>query len=194
MKTLHITALLLTLAMDLRSEIRMDWAYHDNDDLVDNRTVEMVPGESFAFLAHGSAEIANGDAVRVYILTANQFAGEAEEKVSIRWWNGQEERWLEAAWQKNIHLGGEALAVGLFHGQPAAAAEMVDLWLVEVPADVTVPGDNYYVIQLSGSDGEARYLLRETAGEFGSKNNLGQAWTAAPEGYFGHDWKVSILE
>jgi len=179
------------------AEMNMEWAYHDDADGIDHRVTERVPGQDHPFLANGTAVIDDGQEITLYLLTANQFAGDAEEQVFLRWWNGAEEHWVAGEWVRNIRLGEGEEAVGPFHGYPQWGQETIDLWKVTVSAELTRPGDNYYTIQLkawSEEDSSERYLLREMEGEFGSKNKLGQAWTAAPEGYFGRDWMVTITE
>ena len=184
------------LALSARAELATDWAYHDGNDGNDNRTTEMVPGESFAFIGNGAAAIGNNDPVTIYILTPNNFAGDLEEQVFVRWWNGDTEHWISGQWEKNVMLGknGE-VDNGTFHGLPLEGSVMLDLWKVVISPDLTRPGENFYVIQLKGwKEGEEPrqvYLLRDSA-EGSSNNNLSQAWTAGD--YFGHDWSLKISE
>lgn len=193
-----VFALFYALSLSIaHAEMNMEWAYHDDSDGIEHRATEKVPGETFSFLANGSTSVSQADTVILYVLTANQFAGEGEEQVYLRWWNGQEEHWIQGQWEKNIWLGEGEKGIGGFHGFPRWGEVMVDLWKFEVPSEITKAGDNFYTIQLkhwSDAGAEERYLLRESAGDFGGKNDLGQAWTASSEGFFGKDWKVSVTE
>jgi len=175
------------------AQLNMDWAYHAAADSPEARITERVPGEEATFLANGRLEIADGEEVVIHVLTAHQFAGDGEEQVWLRWWNG-EERWFQGHWQKNVILGDSARAAGQFRGLPASGEVVLDLWEIRIDAGTTRPGENYYVIQLKGVGGQGEivhYLLREGSGEFGGMNQLGQAWTVSPD-YTGRDWKVVI--
>ncbi len=178
------------------ADLVTEWAYHDNDDGTDNRTLEMVPGAGASFLGNGSETVGNDEDVVLYVLTANNFAGDQDEQVLVRWWNGEAEHWLMGAWEKNVFLGrrGEE-DFGLFHGLPQEGDVMLDVWRITIPPELTRPGDNFYVVQLKGwqegTEPSIAYLL-SSSGEGSSKNNLGQAWTTGD--YFGHDWKVVISE
>jgi len=173
-------------------ELRLDWAYHDDADELDDRTSEQIPGENLTFLGNGSTLIANDEPVMLYVMTVQQFAWDQEEQVLVRWWNGEEEHWVMGSWLLNIELGD----IDTFHGLPLDEAVTVDLWEVKIDPEITRPGENYYVIQLKGwvegEDPEAVYLLRDTGGGEASANNLEQAWTAGD--YSGRDWSVSITE
>jgi hypothetical protein len=177
--------------------LNVDWMYHDDNDGVDDRATEKVPGEAFTFLANGSATVRDADSVVVYVLTANRFAGEADEQLFVRWWNGETEKWVMGEWMKNIVLGEGEGAVGRFHDLPAAGAVLLDLWRVEIGADATRPGDNYYSVQMKGWEGDHAteyYLLKDSSnGNIGS-NNLGQAGSFNAGDYYGNDWKVVITE
>jgi hypothetical protein len=180
-----------------QAEVNVEWAYHDDADELDDRASELVPGETFAFLANESTSISTDSAIELYVLTANQFAGDGEEKVWLRWWNGEEEHWLEAGWVKNVDLGDSSEAVGTFHGVPEEGVVRADLWKFDIPSDLTRPGDNFYVIQLKQQteDGSVEYyLIRKPDVDVNGVNNLDQAWTATAENYFGRDWKVTITD
>lgn len=183
----------MALAAGWAEDVVVDWAYHDDADGIEDRLTEMIPGEGYAFVGNGSLKIPDGDTVYLYVLTANNFAGDKEEQLFVRWWDGEKAHWIMGQWMKNVYLGtGDEASV--FHGQPQNAPVMLDLWKFEVPADLTRPGQNYYAFQLKGwRDGEPveKYLVRETAGDFSGINNLGQAWSAS-EDFSGRDWIVEI--
>jgi hypothetical protein len=129
-------------------------------------------------------------------MTANQFAGDADEQVFVRWWNGDREHWIIAEWFANATLDISGENAGIFRGKPDFGSVMVDIWKIWIPADYTRPGDNYYVIQLkawSPQGASEYYLLRDSGVEGAKVNNLGQAWTENAN-YAGHDWKVVITE
>jgi hypothetical protein len=184
------------VALSAWADLNMDWAYHSVGGDSDLRTREKVPGEAFPFMSGADGAVPSGEPVTLYVLTTRGFAGDREAEIYARWWNGDQEHWVQGHWQKNITLGDAEPTAGLFRGLPRSGSVEVDLWKIEISAELTRPGDNYYVIQLKVRDDAAdvRYLLREPVGEFGGQNELGQAWTASPEGYFGHDWKVVVAE
>ena len=169
-----------------------DWAYHDGADGQDDRTTEKVAGESFSFVDPPTVQVPSGNSVALYVLTANQFAGEAEEEVWVRLWNGSEIHWVKGSWVKNILLGEGTGMVGKFHDQPDEGTRMVDLWKVVLAAEAILPGDNHYLVQLKSGD-RASYLLREPDVEMGGRNNLGQAWSNDEAAFFGRDWKLEVL-
>lgn len=179
------------------AEIKTDWAYHGRADGALSPAKENIPGQGYAFIGNANTVIPDAEPVTLYVLTDQNFAGDADEQVLVRWWNGKEEKWLMGKWEKNITLGQGEGAVEPFHGQPETGATTLDLWSVEVPAELTLPGENYYVIQLKGWQKDAEpaevLLLRDASGEFTVVNKLGQAWTAS-KNYAGQDWKVTILE
>lgn len=195
---MRVMVSLLTLALlagpALAGTLNLENAYHSATATNDLRVSEKVPGEAFAFLGNGRTDIPDGDDVTLYVLTANNFADDADEQVFVRWWNGQEEHWIMGSWEKNIFLGTGEKAVGPFRGSPMDGEMMVDLWKIVVPADKTLPGDNYYVIQIKGwsADESTEYYLLRDMGS-GGENNMGQAWVATPD-YAEHDWKVTIKE
>jgi hypothetical protein len=193
-KSLFLLAGLILAAQAFAADLNVDWAYHDDADGRDDRAIEKVPDQTFCFLGNGSTNIADADTVTLYVLTANQFAGDADEQVFVRWWNGSEENWIMGGWVTNLNLGTGDNTVGPFHNQPEGWSVMVDLWKIEISPDTTRPGPNYYVIQLKGWKDNAAteyYLLRDSSGEQGRENNINQAWSEAPE-YSGHDWSVNI--
>jgi hypothetical protein len=175
------------------AEINTEWAYHDDNDGTDDRAGEGVPGQAVMFLGNAKVSIPDAEPVTLYVLTVNQFAGDADEQVFARWWNGKEEKWIMGSWMTNVYVGTGDNDAGRFHGLPNDQSVMCDIWKIEVSPDLTLPGENFYVIQLKGwandaSTGEA-YLLRDSAD--GSKNNnVGQSVTTGS--YFGHDWSVTI--
>ncbi len=190
----HASAvLILALANSLaaQGEMQADWAYHSAGP--SGHATEHVPGESFAFLANGSGSVADGDTVTLYVLTAHDFAGEMDEQIFVRWWDGAMAHWIMGGWVKNIALDA-AKPETRFHDQPAEGIVSLDLWKIEIPPWITQPGDNFYAIQIKGyADGtsEERYLLARAGGDFSQINNLGQVWSASEE-FDGQDWKVAI--
>ena len=196
MKTFKLA--LLTLAtisvQAFAGDLNVEWAYHDDADGTDDRTSEKVPGQTFAFLGNGSTNISDAAPVTLYVITANQFAGEADEQVFVRWWNGTAENWVAGSWVSNLQIGAGENGLGLFHDQPVEGQVMADLWKIEISPEITQPGVNYYVIQIKGWKDDAAteyYLLRDSAAENTGLNNLNQSWTGTGE-YTGHDWSVMI--
>lgn len=187
-----ILSFLLLSAPSSRAEIQSDWAYHSSGD--EARTVEQVPGETFSFLANGSSAIPDGETVTIYLLTANDFAGEWAEQVFVRWWDGAISHWIMGTWVRSVRL--DASRPGrTFRGLPASGSVLLDLWKVDVPPEITQPGDNFYAIQLKGLGANVsveRYLLRQHGGDFSRTNNLGQICSASEE-FDGQDWRVEIL-
>ncbi len=188
-----LLAAVLAAGTALAGTLNVENAYHAATD--DLRVTEKVPGEDFTFLRNGKTAIPDNEDVTLYVMTANNFADDADEQVFVRWWNGREEHWLMGSWEKNIFIGSGEKAVGAFRGAPVEGEVMLDLWKIVIPADKTLPGDNYYVIQLKGwseDDATEYYLLRDMA-VGGGENNVGQVWIATPD-YAEHDWKVKITE
>lgn len=187
-----LIGLMASYALSASARIATEWIYHAASD-VDPAT-EMVPGEDHPFLVSGgSSTIHDDQAVTIYLLTPQNFAGDMEEQLYIRWWDGYMAHWVMGVWVKNIDVGGAAAA---FRGEPAedAAPVMLDLWRAEIPAWVTQPGINYYAIQLKGylnGQIEVRYLLRESGGDFCGANALGQVWSVS-EDFEGQDWRITI--
>lgn len=184
----------LACASTVFAGLNTDWAYHDDNDGTDDRATEYVPAKDMPFIGNGKVSVPNDQVVTLYVLTANQFAGDLEEQVFVRWWNGEQEHWIMGSWVDNVYLGTGETDAGRFHGLPMDAPVMLDLWKFEIGADITKPGENFYVIQLKGwSEGGTQevYLLRDASDE-SSNNNVGQANTSGS--YFGHDWSVKIEE
>jgi len=174
-----------------RAEFRTDWAYHAADN--DNRVSELVPGEDFTFLANGSDQISNSDSVVLYLLTDQNFAEEMNEQIFVRWWDGIMSHWIMGSWVKNITLDASKPETCL-RGLPAEGTRTLDLWKVVIPASITQPGENFYAIQLKGSEkdiSEERYLLRTLGGDFSQTNPLGQIWSASEE-FDGQDWRIHV--
>lgn len=193
-------------AEPVRGGIEADWAYHASANDLDERATEHVPGSDACFVGGCSVRVSGARPVILHLLTENDFAGDAEEQVWVRWWNGTEARWIPGKWEANIQLGslgGDATAdyvraAGSFRGLPSMGSKMVDLWTVEISPEDTAPGINYYSIQLKGvggGDGESKiFLLRYPIGEDGPINNLGQAWTADEAAVYGHDWTLEVKD
>jgi hypothetical protein len=180
-----LAGLSLLCASICGAELNMDWAYHNAAG--SDRAQEFVPGQGFTFLQNSKVSIPDADPVVLYVTTANQFAGDADEQTFVRWWNGKEEKWIMGSWVTNVWLGSGENDAGRFHGQPMDQSVMLDVWKFEVGADVTLPGENFYVFQLKGwkegSEAAQAYLLKD-AGADSKANNLGQVWTAGD--YFQH--------
>lgn len=190
----HFVFLLVSVcaAWAAQADIRTDWAYHAVGN--GSRTTERVPGEHFAFLANGTEQIPDGDTVTLHVLTAKDFAGDMEEQVFVRWWDGYMSHWIMGLWVKNVALDA-AQPETRFRGLPENGAVDLDLWRIEIPASITQPGDNFYAIQLKGyaPDGsDERFLLRQPGGDFCHSNNCRQVWSASEE-FDGQDWSVEIL-
>lgn len=189
-----VLCLLLVLASagSAAADIQTDWAYHSIGQT--ERLATAVPGETFTFLANGTDRIANADTVTLYVLTAGNFAGEMDEQVFVRWWDGAMSHWIMGSWVKNVELAA-APATRRFQNQPAQGRVLLDLWKIEIPEWITQPGLNFYAIQLKGFAPEGtdeRYLLSAPGGDFAHPNNLGQIWSSSEE-FDGQDWQVEIL-
>lgn len=173
-------------------DIQMDWAYHSAKP--DQRASERVPGENFAFLANGSESIPSSDPVSIYVLAPNDFAGELDEQVFVRWWDGSMAHWIMGSWVKNVVLDSGS-PEGRFRGLPESGSVVLDLWKIEVPPWVTQPGLNFYAVQMKGfgpDASEERFLLKRSIGDFSRTNRLGQIWSASEE-FDAQDWSVEIL-
>ena len=173
-------------------EIQMDWAYHSGKP--DERASERVPGESFAFLANGSESILSSDPVTIFLLTPQNFAGDLDEQVFVRWWDGSMAHWIMGTWVQNVVLD-SGNPDGRFRGLPESGSITLDLWRIEVPSWVTQPGLNFYAIQMKGfssDESEERFLLKRSFGDFSRTNRLGQIWSASEE-FDAQDWSVEIL-
>ena len=193
MKKFAIFLVLVTLALPaVRADIQTDWAYHSSGH--SGRYTDLVPGEDFCFLPNGAEAIPNDDTITLYVLTAHDFAGPADEQIFVRWWDGRMSHWIMGVWVKNITLHAEPEGPTL-RDLPAEGSVLLDLWKVDIPAWVTQPGDNFYAIQLKGysPDGmDERYLLCKPGGDFSQTNNVGQIWSASEE-FDGQDWRVEVL-
>ena len=194
MKSFYSFLLMAMLAVSTAAaEIQTDWAYHAIGGA--GRMAEQIPGETFTFLANGSDQIADGDTVTLYVLTAGDFAGAMDEQIYVRWWDGYMSHWIMGAWIKTLTLDA-AQAESAFHGQPREGTVELDLWKIEIPSWITQPGENFYAIQLKGctpETSEERYLLGRAGGDFSQTNNFGQVWSASEE-FDGQDWKINVLQ
>ena len=190
--TVAFLSFVLLAALSVRAEIQTDWAYHAADG---ESWTERVPGETFAFLENGSGQIADGETVTLYVLSANDFAGELDEQVFVRWWDGAISHWIMGTWVRSVRLDASQPDRG-FRGLPASGSVLLDLWKIEIPPAITQPGDNFYAIQLKGQGpdvSEERYLLRRFGGDFSRTNNLGQICSASEE-FDGQDWMINIWQ
>jgi hypothetical protein len=173
------------------ADIDADWAFHAAGD--GTQMPLNVPGEDFRFRPDASAPVPDGETVTLYVLTARNFAGDMDEQIYVRWWDGTMSHWVMGGWVKNVVLDAAHPELQI-QGQPSEGSVELDLWKIEIPPWVTQPGDNYYAIQLKGyADGasEERYLLSTAGGDFSQVNNLGQVWSASEE-FDGQDWKLII--
>ena len=184
-----LSFLLLAAAGAAAQDIRTAWAYHAAEGTFP--AAEIVPGKSTAFLANGTASIPQDRTVTLYVLTDHEFAGDLDEQIFVRWWDGYMAHWVMGTWVENIYLSPSNPIRGL----PASGEVMADLWKIDIPSWITQPGENFYAIQLQGCRGdhsEERYLLRRAGGDFSRRNALGQAWSSSEE-FDGQDWSVTIL-
>lgn len=190
---LLMAAVALAAGRLMAASVNVDFAYHDDGDGTDDRATEKAPGTSLAFLGNGKTAIPDGEPVIIHVMTAQQFAGDADEQVFVRWWNGQEEQWIMGSWVTNIVLRASEKTEETFHGQPYDGEVTVDLWKIEVGAELTMPGENFYVIQLKAwtdAGSSEAYLTRDMGESSSGENNVNQDWTTGP--YFNHDWSVNI--
>jgi hypothetical protein len=194
MKPFHaFLTLLLVSASALRADILTEWAYHAVGS--GSRISEAVPGETHKFLANGTDQINDAETVTLYVLTAHDFAGDMDEQIYVRWWDGTMSHWIMGSWVKNVALDA-ALPESRFRGLPEEGTVGLDLWKIEIPAWITQPGENFYAIQLKGfaSDtAEEIYLLSKPGGDFTQTNTFGQVWSASEE-FGGQDWMINILQ
>ena len=190
----HSAFLLFSLlAVAARADLQTDWAYHAIGS--GDRATERVPGESFTFLGNGTDQVPDNDTVALHVLTARNFAGDMDEQIYVRWWDGYMSHWIMGIWVKKIPLDA-ARPESTFRGAPDKGTAEIDLWKIDVPAWITQPGENFYAIQLKAcapDTAEERYLLSRPGGDFSQTNNLGQIWSASEE-FDGQDWKVNILQ
>ena len=176
----------------LADDIRTDGAYHSVGD--GNRLSERIPGEETAFLGNGTNQIADSETVALFLLTDRDFAGDMDEQIYVRWWDGAMAHWIMGVWLKNVVLDGSNPQTR-FRGLPADGTLLLDLWKIEIPPWITQPGDNFYAIQLKGyreGRSEERYLLSRPGGDFSRTNQFGQVWSASEE-FDGQDWKINVL-
>jgi hypothetical protein len=188
----YLTFVLLVARL-ASAEIQTDWAYHACD--TSSRGSEQVPGEEFHFLANGTDQIGDADTVTLYLLSTHNFAGDMDEQIYVRWWDGAMSHWIMGTWIKNITLDA-AESKTRFHNLPIEGTVSLDLWKIEIPPWITQPGENFYAIQLKGFSGgvsEERYLLNRSGGDFSRTNNVGQIWSASEE-FDGQDWKINVLQ
>lgn len=195
MKRLSFGILLAPLMIGLwAGAMEFDWAYHEADGQT-LRTTEKVPGLDVTFLENGSEEIRKGERIVLYLCTANQFAGDADEQIFVRWWNGTSEHWIAGEWVTNVMLDVSGEHAGTFRGKPDFGSVLIDVWRIVIPPHIVRLGDNYYVIQLKAWSPYGvieGYLLRDSGAEGARTNNLGQAYTEQPN-YAGHDWLIKIV-
>ena len=194
MKTfLAYLAMFLLSAVAGRAEIQTEWAYHAVGSA--SRITEQVPGETQDFLSNGTDQVNDGDTITLYVLTAHNFAGDLDEQIYARWWDGTMSHWIMGSWAKNVVLDATR-PDSCFRGLPVEGTVELDLWKIEIPAWITQPGENFYAIQLKGfadNAAEEFYLLSKPGGDFTQTNNLGQIWSASEE-FGGQDWMVNILQ
>jgi hypothetical protein len=189
---LCIVAAALAATILSAAEIQTEWAYHSAG--ADARLSELVPSKDVRFLANGSDEVPASEPVTLYVLTARDFAGDRQEQVFARWWDGAMAHWIMGAWEENLTLSGDADDTR-FRGQPVDGSVRLDLWKIVIPSWITQPGLNFYTIQLkafANGDSESRYLVQQAGGGFSRTNRLGQIWSASEEVH-GQDWSVRIL-
>ena len=190
-----VAALLFVLCASplAAEEIQTDWAFHAVGN--GSRLTEQVPGEEFSFLANGTDQVGDHDAIILYLLTAHDFAGGMDEQIYARWWDGAMSHWIMGTWIKAIALDA-AKPETRFRGLPADGSVLLDRWKIEIPPWITQPGENFYAIQLKGfarGTSDERYLLCKPGGDFSRTNNLGQVWSSSEE-FDGQDWKINVWQ
>lgn len=188
-----LLSLAVLLAQSALADIQTEWAYHSVGS--GSRVTDPVPGEEFTFLANQTDQIGDADTVTLYLLTAHDFAGDMEEQIYVRWWNGTMSHWIMGTWVKSIKLD-SSRPDARFRNFPAEGTVDLDLWKIEIQAWITQPGENFYTIQLKGyaeGTSEERYLLSKPGGDFSQINNVGQVWSASEE-FDGQDWMINILQ
>jgi hypothetical protein len=182
--------LVFLFATSALADIQTEWAYHAVGS--ESRMTELFPGENFKFLANGADQVGDQDTITLFLLTAHEFAGELEEQIFVRWWNGTMSHWVMGHWVKTLTLEpGQG-----FRGLPTEGTVALDLWKIEIPAEITQPGENFYAIQLKGyapGSSDERYLLSKPGGDFSRRNNFGQVWSASEE-FDGQDWMINIWQ
>lgn len=143
-----------------------------------------VPGEDFPFLQ--VPEPGSDAPVVIHVLTPTNFAGDLDEQVYVRWWDGRMAHWIMGYWVKNIP------ARAIDPSLPAGG--QMDLWRIEVPSFIWQHGDQFYAIQAKGyRSGQSveRYLLARAGGDFSRTNLLGQVWSSSEE-FDGQDWRIEL--
>ncbi|MDD2240437.1 MAG: hypothetical protein PHI93_07245 [Kiritimatiellae bacterium] len=192
MKALTTALILLGLGcvqMAAAGDIQTEWAYHSAGS--ESRLIDRVPGTDLTFLANGSDALSTSETVTLYVLTAQNFAGNLDEQVSARWWNGTRAHWVMGYWVGPVEV---SATENTFRGHPAEGSTTLDLWRITIPPLVTRPGDNFYAIQLKAYQNghtDERYLLCRTGGDFSRTNRLGQIWSSSEE-FAQQDWKIQI--
>lgn len=188
--TLLLTVILLAATLPAPAgDIQIEWAYHSAGNTA--RMTERVPGETMFFLANGVETVSSSATVTLYVLTDKDFAGDMDEQIFARWWDGSRANWIMGAWVKNIELNADTLP---FRGHPETGTRVLDLWRIDIPPQITRPGDNFYAIQLKGFQDDQtieRYLLKSPGGDFSRTNQLGQIWSASEE-FDGQDWRIRV--
>ena len=164
------------------------WAYHDDDDGIDDRQTEQVPGTDFTFIP--SQPIVANQGFRIYFLANDNFAGDNNGNAWVRWWNGEGETWFPTFRISTFDIGSLN-----FHGQGVECYSLASVWASDIWGSSTRPGTNYYAIQLtspSHSPADWDYLLRTDPLTTGSgSNNVNQAIGEEAD-YSGHDWPIFI--
>lgn len=182
--------LCLLLTAGAQAFIYTDWAYHNDG----REMAELIPGRSDFFRPEQNKTVSKEQPVQLFLLTPYDYAGEKEEKIRLRWWNGEKEHWLDAEWVDNVVLSAQADPVQTFHGQPERDDMLLDVWKVTVPASMIHAGSNYYVFQMIGTDpkglrNEAVILSRLPGDAPGECNILGQ-YLIRNGSFFGKDWVI----
>lgn len=135
MKPVHaVLSMFLLSASALRADIQTEWAYHAVGS--GSRVSEPVPGETLKFLSNGTDQVNDGESITLFILTAQNFAGDMDEQIYVRWWDGTMSHWLMGSWVKNVTLDA-AQPEAQFRGLPREGTVGLDLWKVEIPAWIT---------------------------------------------------------
>jgi hypothetical protein len=190
MKSMPLVCAALSLAAALAApaaDIRTDWLYHAAVGV--SPASQPVPGTGSSFLTLPARP---SDPAVVFVITPTQFAGDASEHVSVRWWDGRMAHWIRGNWIRNLTPAD--LPPDAPYARPLPPDAVLDLWRVEVPSWILQSGENFYAIQLKADDASGsteRYLLASGGGDFSRTNALGQVWSASEE-FDGQDWPVLI--
>lgn len=185
---------LLAMVVQAQAFIYTDWAYHNDGSANDER----VPGFDVPFRSGNGADLSISQPAVIYLVTAYDFAGEKKESVKMRWWNGKEERWLDAEWVGNSLITDNGRKYKPFRGQPEDGEMIMDVWRVTVPTEIMRKGSNYYVFLMQAEDpvgirNESVLLTKMPGDTIPEKNNLGQH-IIRDGNFFGKDWVVNIVE